>query len=594
MIPELSYPHIKKGIGFLFLAFCTTFLLSDCSKEDLPALGRLDENTLNNRKGVEGLLIGAYALLDGISNDDVGGVGFFSTAASNWIYGSICGGEAYTGSEQADGGDIRSIERFQTTASFESILGKWSVVYAGAQRANSVLRVMERAVDIPDEEKARIRAETLFLRAHYHFEAVKMWHKAPFLDESVTYDNDNYRLANDTLIWGAIEDDLRYAVNNLPLVFPSTIGRANKYAAEAMLAKIYLFQAKYAEAKPLLQDLIDNGTTSGGDKYALVNFADNFNPATKNSAESVFAVQSSVDNLPSDGFNTNGNAGDVLNFPFGGGPGGCCGFFQPSQYLVNHFKTDPVTGLPDLDNFNINPVKNDQGIPADDPYVPYAGTLDSRLDWTVGRRGIPYLDWGDHPGMPWIRDQSFSGPYSPIKNVYYQSQEGTLTESSSWISGFTANNVNLIRFSDILLWAAEVEIEIGSLDQAREYVNRVRERAADDTGWVKRSDGTPAANYMIGLYTESWTDQEYARKAVRYERALELAMEGHRFFDLVRWGIADQEINDYLQTESTFRTHLAGATFVKGKHEYFPIPQTEIDLSAGLDGNPRLKQNPGY
>src|SRR4030095_631372 len=106
----------------------------------------------------------------------------------------------------------------------------------------------------------------------------------------------------------------------------------------------------------------------------------------------------------------NGNIGDILNYPFGGGPGACCGFFQPSQWLVNHFKTDPVTGLPDPDHFDDVNIKNDEGIESTDHFTTETVTLDPRIDWTVGRRGIPYLDWGPHPGKIWMWDQHFGGP----------------------------------------------------------------------------------------------------------------------------------------------------------------------------------------
>jgi len=261
--------------------------------------------------------------------------------------------------------------------------------------------------------------------------------------------------------------------------------------------------------------------------------------------------------------------------------------------LVNHFKTDPVTGLPDLDNYNNVDVKNDEDTLSTSPFTPYTGTLDPRLDWTVGRRGIPYLDWGDHPGKDWIPDQDRGGPYSPKKNVFYSHQKGVFTDNS-WNSNANAINVNLIRFADVLLWAAEVEAQIGDPNKAREYVNRVRRRAADTSGWVKKADGSFAANYKVGEYNNPWTNRDSAIKIVRYERMLELAMEGHRFFDLVRWEIADTEINAYLTKEMTLRSHLNGATFTKGRNEVFPIPQEQIDLSAGADGVAKLIQNPGY
>ncbi len=221
-----------------------------------------------------------------------------------------------------------------------------------------------------------------------------------------------------------------------------------------------MFEHRYADAKPLLEDLIENGVTASGVKYTLGNYADNFNAETKNKYEAVFSIQMSV-NDGADGWN--GNVGDVLNYPNGDGPGGCCGFFQPSQWLVNHFKTDPVSGLPDPDHFNDVNVKSDEGVESTELFTPDTGTFDPRLDRTVGRRGVPYLDWGPHAGMKWIRDQGFGGPYAPIKNVFYQSQAGHLGDLSSWPHGVSANNVNLIRYSDILLWAAEAEVENGDL-----------------------------------------------------------------------------------------------------------------------------------
>jgi starch-binding outer membrane protein, SusD/RagB family len=555
-----------------------------CNKKylDKRPLG-LDETELTNKKGVEGLLIGAYSLLDGIGSVKSG----FGSAGSNWIYGSICGSEAYKGSVDFDQALIAPIETFSATATNEFIAMKWATVYDGVQRANEVLRITKKAKDISAVDQKRIEGEARFLRAHYHFEAKKMWNKVPFIDEAVTYENGNYHVSNEKDIWPDIENDLKYSVDNLaPTSFQGAIGRANKYTATALLAKVYMFQKKFDDARPLLQTIIHSGN------YQLVNYHDNFNADTKNRKEAIFSAQSSVN----DGsMGLNGNYGDYLNFPFGWlvgqQPGLCCGFFQPSQYLVNHFKTDSLTGLPDPDHFNEIDVKNDSGLSSNEPFIPYAGTLDSRLDWTIGRRGIPYLDWGPHPGKDWIRDQQYGGPYTPKKNSYYKSQETRLTDASFWSTGTTANNINLIRYADVLLWAAEVEIEVGSFDKAREYINEVRTRAANSSGWVKKPDGTPAANYKVGIYTTTWINKTEAMKALQHERMLELAMEGHRFFDLVRWGIADSKINKYLEKEKKSRTHLNDAVFLKDCNEYFPIPQTQIDLSAGTDGKAKMTQN---
>jgi hypothetical protein len=247
-----------------------------------------------------------------------------------------------------------------------------------------------------------------------------------------------------------------------------------------------------------------------------------------------------------------------------------------------------ASGLPFLTNWFEKNVKNDQGIKSTEPFTPETDPLDARLDWTVGRRGIPYLDWGPHPGSSWIRDQSNGGPFAPKKFIYYKSQEKKFTDASYWTAGVVATNYEIIRFADVLLMAAEAEVEVGSLDKAKNLVNMVRARAANPAGWVKKEDGSPAANYNVALYP-SFASQEDARTAVRFERRLELAMEGHRFFDLVRWGIAAETLNAYIGREKTRRSYLGTAVFTKGKNEYYPIPQEQIDLTRGA-----LVQNPGY
>lgn len=232
------------------------------------------------------------------------------------------------------------------------------------------------------------------------------------------------------------------------------------------------------------------------------------------------------------------------------------------------------------------------GINSADPFTPDAGEIDPRLDWTVGRRGIPYLDWGLDLGKSWTRKQVYGGPYSPIKNVYYKSQSGTYTDKSSWTEGWTANNTNLIRFSDVILMLAECEVEIGTLAQAESYVNEVRNRMLNTAGWVQTSPGVPAANYVISTYGAGFPfdNPANARMAVHFERKLEFGMEGHRFFDLVRWGEAVSTLNDYLAYESVILPQLAGAVFVAGEDEYYPLPQRQIDLS----GSDILVQTPGH
>jgi starch-binding outer membrane protein, SusD/RagB family len=577
----------KLNLSFIIAAVIVTSVVAvACGKKFLEqqTVGILTETEAQSRKGAQQFLISTYAGLKGIGWEGGG---------SNWVYGSIVGGEANKGSDAGDQAEIVPIQQFTASPTNGYFNVKWRALYDAIARANGTIRIATAltSVDITDAEKNQILAEARFLRGFYHFEAKKLWNKIPFVDEKVSFET--AKVPNTDDAWAKIMADLDFARKTLTET-KTEIGRVNKWAAEAFYAKALLYQQKYAEALPVLTSVINNGKTTGGVNYALAPaFHDLFNADKENvattRAESVFAYEASV-NDGSGGLNANYD--QILNFPYNGGPGGCCGFFQPSFSFVNAFRTNAL-GLPLLDNsFNTaaNEVKSDQGLKSDQPFTPDAGNVDPRLDWTVGRRGIPYLDWGNHPGASWIRDQNNGGPYAPKKNVYYRGQAGKLTDATNWATGLTATNYKIMRFADVLLMAAEAEIEVGSLETARNYINQVRARAAKPDTWVQ----TTAANYVINTYQVPFIDKTQARAAVRMERKLELGMEGHRFFDLVRWGIADQEINAILAFEKTkIAAGYGSASFVKGKHEYFPIPQRQIDL-ARSGSTSALTQNPNY
>ncbi|WP_297815276.1 RagB/SusD family nutrient uptake outer membrane protein [Segetibacter sp.] len=576
-------------------------VMAACSKDFLekPPIGTLSPEIVASEAGVQGLLIGAYSLLDGNGST---GDGNYGSAASNWGYGGVASDDAYKGSDPSDVADFAPFEQFVTlTPTNGAVPQKWNLGYNGAQRCNDVLNTLAISTGISESTKTGIIAQARFLRAFYHMELKKVFNNIIYADENVN--PTNTKVTNTADVWPKIEADLKFAVDNLPETW-SEVGRVNKSAAKAFLAKAYMFQKKFAAAYPILQDVIATGKTSNNVKYGLnPQYYSNFNPAQKNSRESVFAVQTSVQDGSSVdwGGAPNGNYGDILNFPYNGGPGACCGFYNPSQDLANAHKTD-ANGLPLLDESYAT------GLRVGDSTNTYTGTLDPRLDLTIGRKGVPYLDWGLHPGADWIRNVPNDGLFSPKKNVYANSQKGTFTDVGSAYWGPTelvANNVNLIRFSDVLLWAAECAVTAGDIPTAMAYVNTVRARAADPSGWVYRNSDynaataqystqtTPAANYKIGLYTPATFTTANAMKAVMFERRLELAMEGHRFFDLVRWGIAAPTINTYIAREKAQRPLKQNASFTAGKNEYFPIPQGTLD-KLNSDGTKRITQNPGY
>ena len=583
----------------------------------------LISSTVHTKTGVENLLLTAYGLLDGTYNGQPGVS--WETGSDNWLYGSVDGGDAYRGSNVSDQTDATAMDHYMPLPTNNWLDPKWQVNIQGIRYSNAVLSEIPLVKDgsLSAADAAEIKAEAHFLHGFFELELAKMWHNVPFIDETVPYENGYKDVANGGPIWTKIEGDFTAAMNALPATQPA-MGRANKYAAEAFLVKTLMFDHKYTQAQPLLNDLITSGVTSSGEKYSLGRYSDNFNPSTKNGPEGVFVIQAYLH----DGSNgMDGNSGDALNFPTGG-PATCCGFFKPSFSFVNAFKTDPNTGLPLLDSYNQSDLKSDEGLNSSDPFTPTTATVDPRLDWSVGRRGIPYLDWGLMPGKDWCGgadgDQGTDGPYVNIKSVYYQAQQAATSESyGGWAANqSTSNGYNAIRYADVLLWAAEVEVEAGSLQKAEDYVNQVRARAADPAGWVHTYidpahpmggyTNSPAANYKVGLYGAAGGNastgfaaggQAYARKAVYFERMIELGMEGHRFFDLQRWdglfggpagnGYMGNTINAYIAHEiastSTFGNELINSQFTSGRNELYPIPQNQITATNG-----KIKQNPGY
>lgn len=548
---------------------------------DVKPTGAIAVDQLKSKKGVEGALIAAYSMLSGSGTRMV--------HPWNWVWGSIRGGEANKGTDPGDYSDINPIQTYGYLATQGVINDNYRGLYEIVSRANNVLRLMaEKPADITDADAKRIIAEAKFIRAHAYFSLKRNYNNTPYVDETLDYGTGIEAVTNDADLWPKIEADMKAAYDNLPET-QTSVGRANKWAAAAYLGKIYLYQKKYSDAKAMFDAVIANGKTTDGKKYALMEkYGDLFKTSNDNNAESIFAVQAAANT----GSVNNANSDGDLNYPYNtgpNGPGNCCGFFQPSFELVNSFRTKD--GLPLLDgsyNIGANQVKTDMGMKSADAFTPDAGELDPRLDWSVGRRGIMYLDWQKHPGADWIRNQPNGGPYSPKKYSYYKTDIGKYQDNSSWTPGYTALNYTVIRYADVLLMAAECEAEAGNLDKALGYVNMIRNRAANSASFVMQ-DGAPAANYVIKPYA-AFASKEAALSAIRFERKLELSGEGHRFYDLVRWGVDVTELNKFLTYEKGFLANTyAGATY-QAKNALLPIPQTEIDLV----GPTVLKQNAGY
>ena len=567
-----------KNIKIITFLLSGLLVVSSCKKAlDYTPPGVLSSSDLTSPTAVEGLVTAAYAA---IGNGDMIGPIY-----SNWVYGSVRSDDAYKGGGgTGDVGEIDAIEHYNlVTPSMGAFVTRtWQNLFKSIARANVALRAVNSLDEVAFPQKKTRQAELRFLRGHSYFIMKLLYKNIPIFDETLTNDQ-ILKVSNDLSnedSWNKIADDFQYAIDNLPETQPE-IGRANKFAAEAYLAKLRLYQAyeqnathhvtginqsRLQEVVTLTQAVISSG------KYALsADIADNFLPETENGPESIFAIQFTINDGTTAG---RLNYEDGLNYPHGAPQYGCCGFHAASQNLVNAHTTN-ANGLPNFTTFN-NSIADLT-----------TATVDPRLDHTVGIDGHPYKYDNTKPfSNSWVRDPGVYGNFHTMRD------QQLATSSSYFKNGpfmGTAKNVDVLRYDDVLLMQAEAYIELGQQDLALPLINQIRNRAAASTGRLKKLDGTFPSNYNVKPYPATGWTQAYARQALQWERRLEFATEGSRFFDLVRWGIAEQTLNAYIDVEKTRRTFLTTAKFTAGRDEYLPIPQSEITFTNGL-----YKQNPGY
>ena len=558
----MTMKTIKKIILLSFVV-----LIASCSEDFLEKkpYGELDDEQIVQEENLESLIIGAYSILNGqIDNAS----NAFNSPASNWSFGDVVSDDAYKGGGgTGDQNNIHLMEIFNTNPAIIDIDRKWKALYEGVRRSNIAIRKLAESEDISEEMRQQRTAEMRFLRGHFYFELKKIYNRIPYLDENATSISD-YEVSNTELseneLWEKILEDFNAAYNVLPEQ-QSQKGRPNKYAARAYMAKVYLYQGKWSQVIEASDEVINSGI------YSLMdNFQDVFLPENENGPEIVFSIQQSInDGTP---LSYSGSIGDRL-LPPGGPRYPGYGFLRPTQNLVNAFETDS-NGLPTDDNDALTLSDN----------------ADPRIDVALGRPGVPYKDLGILYQADWARDLATYGPFGPKKRVLSANSQFYLP---TW-PYVNALNYHVIRYADVLLWKAEASIETGDLETGRGIINQIRRRVRDGDK-VMNLDGTDtAANYSIDVYPP-FTNYDEAIKALRKERRLEFAHEGHRFFDLVRWGIADEVINNYISEEQSITPYLNGAQFQEGTHEYFPIPQSQIDLGGSDEnGNKLITQNPGY
>jgi len=559
-----------KTFKITILALTAILTLHSCQDFlEVPAYGTLTVDNLTGAKQIENEVISAYAA---IGNDEI------NRPLSLWNYGNVRSDDAYKGgNDQNDGDFLHFLEISSPSIGNETWYTDvfWYRNYVAISRANLALKSLNiiSEANMPNK-KARI-AEMRFLRGHMHFIQKIIFKMVPYIDETMSPEDianvSNVAMTNDEL-WQKIAEDFQYAYENLPET-QTEVGRANKFAAAAYLAKVYTYKAYRQDDMHNvtsvdvadMQKVIDLTAVVMTSPYRLENdFAYNFLPGSyENGPESLFAVQYSTDDGTTFG---RLNMGNALTTPTPGGD-----FNKPSQDLVNAYKTS--NGLPLFDTYNSV------------DYNETTDKVDPRLFHTVAIPDKPYKYTNVNYEKNQSRNPGMYGYYSSLKENVDPASE-FYVKTGPWNAN-SKNNI-VIRYADVLLMRAEALIENGNHAAALPLINQIRNRAKVSTGLI----GFAVTKLGIQTYQDgvncTWT-QDYARKALRWERRLEFAMEGSRFFDLVRWGIADSVMNTYYLSQAPQHTFFQGAQFTKNKNEYVPVPIQQINFSKGI-----YQQNYGF
>lgn len=440
---------------------------------------------------------------------------FTEIANCLWVFGDVASDDTEKGGEAGDASDIEYIDEFKTTADNGYIENIWQRYYEGITRANNVIYYVPN-IDMDTTLRNRIVGEGEFLRAYYYFNLVNIFGEIPLKTEPATTSEElQVPLSSVNEIYAQIEEDLINASKVLPSSYSdSETGRATQGAAFGLLAKVYLFETKYAESLAAINSLDSLNIYSLMPIYRY-----NFEETYENNKESIFEIQHLSGQDPFEG--------SYLNQ-----------YFSP-QTENGYFFDDPTQDL--VDEFE----KTDDGI------------YDPRLDYSIGREG-----------SKWVNGEDFESSWS---TTGYLSKKHVqpLSEVPAGTKGDAGLNYTYLRYADILLIKAEDLNELNQSTESLIPLNEIRQRARNSYLYDEDLDGY--GNIPQDLLPDiTTTNQDELRTAIRHERRVELSLEFHRFFDLMRYG------------ESTAEDALEDKEFDFTEDRYFPIPQSEEDANESL------------
>lgn len=517
---------------------------------DQQPYGQFTENQMDEN-AVEGLLASAYA---GLEAHFFGNNEAFAGPSTNWIFDVRSDDALKGGGSISMEGNIHQLEISNIFSDNVSALDKWKNNYFAISRVHRAMLAIQNAESITNKEQYIGELKTL--RAFYYFDLVRIFRYLPYItenDDASTVDNKTYTQSD---IYRFIQKDLREAYAMMSTAEP-TPGRFNKYCAAALMAKSFAYTQEWDSVIVYADYVIKSG------KYALYpHYQDMSKIDFNNTYESIIALQCSTADD-----NAHINWSNLLNVTISAGQlyGTGDDFFYASQNLVDAFRTD-ANGLPYLGS-----------APADHVTDTYTGNVDPRLDFTVGRIGFPFR--GNLYTDAWCRARDIYGEYSNKKCCIDPTDPRM---ASGWPWGASSLNWPFLRYADVLLFKAEACVEKNDLPAALDLVNEIREKAkrSIDMTYVPADLDNTKANYKVEPYP-SFASQDEARKAVRMERRLELAMEGHRWFDLVRWGEAVTTMNAFFASEAAFHVYYADANMTEDEL-FLPTPYEEVLNSNGL------------
>jgi hypothetical protein len=503
-----------KKISFLILA---TFLtLNSCNNLDLVPLDKLTSATFyKTAADFDGAIFAAYSSIQdfwGTSTETLGERGEY------WKISVVTSDDVAADQDAGTDAISRDADNLIIRASDNPFAAVYTQIYEGIMRANLVLENLNGDNNLTDEQKNRLEGEAKFLRAFFHFQALKLWGTPPLVTTVLTNLND-LAIPNATKeqLYTQILADFKDAYDKLPVAWDdANKGRATKYAAQAYTGKVNVWKEDWPAAITAFEDVINNGP------YRLINtgnpqkdLEDVFAYNNENNAESIFEVQFGgpfsddnvwvFDDTHSEAFKASQGTTRSWYWDAGNGaPGGKLGWWAPTQDLVSQFEAN-----------------------------------DARLDVYIYKAGDTYYTTDGYRAVPYNPAWSTTG-YTVKK---YSGARNVVAASNSPNQQANFNNERLYRFAELKLLYAEALIAVGRNPEAAQQINDIRNRA-----------GLPnlAANANL-------------TEALRHEKRIELAFEPHRWFDIVRWGIGPQVFGSKWDP----------------KYEVYPFPQTEIDRTGG-------------